>query len=55
MRRISLKAAQMGGAEMAELQIRVDKPWIPAQVPEAHNTDKRELGIRVFHAYVDPR
>ena len=55
LRRVALKAAQIGDAEMAELQIRVDKPWIPAQVPEARNTDKRELGIRVFHAFVDPR
>jgi hypothetical protein len=55
LRRIGLKAAQIGDAEMAELQIRVDKPWIPAQVPDARNNDKRELGIRVFHAYVDPR
>ena len=55
LRRIGLKAGQMGTAEMAELRIRVDKPWVPAQVPEARNTDKRELGVRVFHAYVDPR
>lgn len=55
MRRVALKGAQIGDAEMAELQIRVDKPWIPAQVPEARNTDKRELGLRVFHAFVDPR
>ena len=55
LRRVGLKAAQIGGAEMAELQIRVDKPWIPAQVPEARSADKRELGVRVFHAFVDPR
>jgi hypothetical protein len=55
LRRASLKAAQIGEAEMAELQIRVDKSWIPAQVPEARSTDKRELGVRVFHAFVDPR
>jgi hypothetical protein len=55
MRRVGLKGAQMGNGEMAELQIRVDKAWTPAQVPEARNTDKRELGVRVFHAFVDPR
>ena len=55
LRRIALKGAQMGDAEMAELQIRVDKSWTPAQVPEARSTDKRELGVRVFHAFVDPR
>lgn len=55
LRRIGIKGAQMGDAEMAELQIRVDKSWTPAQVPEARSTDKRELGVRVFHAFVDPR
>ena len=55
LRRASLKAAQLGDREMAELQIRVDRSWTPAQVPEARSTDKRELGVRVFHAFVDPR
>ena len=55
LRRAGLKAAQLGDSEMAELQIRVDRSWTPAQVPEARSTDKRELGVRVFHAFVDPR
>jgi hypothetical protein len=55
LRRVPLTPAQMGDAEMAELQVRVDKTWIPAQMPAANNPDKRELGIRVFHAFVDPR
>ena len=55
LRRASLKAAQLGDSEMAELQVRVDRSWTPAQVPEARSTDKRELGVRVFHAFVDPR
>jgi hypothetical protein len=55
LRRIPLTPAQLGDAEMAELHIRVDKSWIPAQVPEARSGDKRELGIRVFHAFVDAR
>jgi hypothetical protein len=55
LRRIPLAAAQIGTAEMSELLIRVDKSWIPAQVPEAKSGDRRELGVRVFHAFVDPR
>ncbi len=55
LRRVPMTAAQIGDAEMSELQIRVDKSWIPAQVPEAKSGDKRELGVRVFHAFVDPR
>ena len=55
LRRVAMTPAQLGDAEMAELLIRVDKSWIPAQVPEAKSGDKRELGIRVFHAFVDAR
>jgi hypothetical protein len=55
LRRIQLTPSQLGEADMAELQIRVDKPWIPAQVAGGASSDKRELGVRVFHAFVDPR
>jgi hypothetical protein len=55
LRQVAMTPAQLGDAEMAELLIRVDKSWIPAQVPEAKSGDKRELGIRVFHAFVDAR
>lgn len=55
LRRVQMSPAQMGDAEMAELQVRVDKTWIPAQVTGAGHEDKRELGVRVFHAFVDPR
>ena len=55
LRRVQLPVAAIGEAEIAELQFRVDKTWIPAQVPAANNPDKRELGVRVFHAFADPR
>jgi hypothetical protein len=55
LRKTQLTPAQIGDADMAELRIRVDKSWIPSQVPAANSSDKRELGIRVFHAFVDPR
>ena len=42
-------------ADMAELQIAVDKTFIPAQVSGGSSKDPRELGVRVFHAFVDPR
>lgn len=54
LRKIPLKAAQMGTGEVAELVISVDQTYIPA-VLVAGNKDPRELGVRVFHAYVDPR
>jgi hypothetical protein len=55
LRRVQLTPAQIGEAEMAELRIRVDKSWVPAEVPAAASGDKRELGVRVFHAFVDHR
>jgi hypothetical protein len=55
LRRVQLTPAQIGEAEMADLRIRVDKSWVPAQVPTAASGDKRELGVRVFHAFVDHR
>jgi hypothetical protein len=55
MRKIPIKADQLGDVENAEVHISVDKSYIPALVPAANSKDSRELGIRVFHAFVDPR
>ena len=54
LRKIALKAAQLGTGDVAELVIAVDKTYIPA-VLVAGSKDPRELGVRVFHAYIDPR
>jgi hypothetical protein len=45
----------MGTAEMTDVQIDVDKTFVPALSPASTNRDARELGIRVFHAFVDAR
>lgn len=55
LKRVPLTAAQLGTADTAELHISVDKTYIPALVQASNNRDPRELGIRVFHAFVDPR
>jgi hypothetical protein len=52
--KIPLKADRLGGGDMVELQIEVDKTFVPALIPAADNKDSRELGIRVFHAFVQP-
>jgi hypothetical protein len=44
-----ITAAQAGQGDMAEIVIDLDKTFTPG------NGDTRELGIRVFHAFVDPR
>jgi hypothetical protein len=54
LRRIPIKADQMGAAEMAELQVTVDKTFVPVQVTNGASQDPRELGVRVFHAFVQP-
>jgi hypothetical protein len=55
LRRVALPASTLGTDEMSELQISVDKTFIPVEVNPTGSKDPRELGVRVFHAYVDPR
>jgi hypothetical protein len=43
-----LTAAQLGSADMTELVIEVDRTFSPGG-------DVRELGIRVFHAFIEPK
>lgn len=44
-----LTAAQLGPSDMVDLIIDLDRTFQPG------GTDPRELGIRVFHAYVEPK
>jgi hypothetical protein len=53
--KVKLPAALMGENELSELQIAVDKTFVPAVVSGGSNRDPRELGVRVFHAFIDPR
>jgi hypothetical protein len=55
LRRIQLPAALLGTVETVEMRISVDKTFVPADVPGLRSTDPRELGIRVFRAYVEPK
>lgn len=54
LRKIPLKASQIGSEDVSELTISVDKTYVPAVVASG-SKDPRELGVRVFHAFVDPR
>ncbi len=54
LRRISLNANDLGVDEMSEIRIGVDRTFSPANV-QAGSTDTRQLGIRVYHVYVEPR
>jgi len=54
LKKIPLKAAQFGSEDTVEVQIAVDKTYVPATLNVANNKDPRELGVRVFHAFVQP-
>jgi len=54
-RKIPVSAAQFGTGESVDLHIQVSDTFVPATVPQAKTADARELGIRVFHAYIEPK
>lgn len=49
-----ITAAQLGTGDMVELTLEVDKTLVPALVAGANSRDPRELGLRVFHAFIEP-
>ena len=55
LRRIPITAAQLGSTDMVELVVDVDKTFVPALVPALNNKDPRELGVRVFHWFLEPK
>jgi hypothetical protein len=55
LRKVGVTAAQLGSADMAEIKIDAGDVFVPAQVPAAKSGDSRELGIRVFHAFIEPQ
>jgi hypothetical protein len=55
LRKFTLSTAQLGTADTVEMRILVDRTFIPAAIPSMNSRDPRELGVRVFRAYVEPR
>ncbi len=55
LRKIELTKSQLGGGETVEVTVAVDKTFVPAAITQLKSADARELGIRVFRAYVQPR
>ena len=55
LRHVNITAAQLGAGETTELTIAVDKTFVPASMPLLQSKDPRELGVRVFRAYVQSR
>ena len=55
LRKVDLTAAQLGSGETVEITVAVDKTFVPANITQLKSADARELGIRVFRAYVQGR
>jgi hypothetical protein len=55
LRKVPLKAEQFGADNRVEMRIRVDRTFVPATIPELKNRDSRQLGVRVFRAYLEPK
>ena len=55
LKKIPLTTAQLGSDDQVELVISVDKSFVPAVVAAGQSKDTRELGVRIYHAFVDAR
>jgi hypothetical protein len=55
LRKVAIPAAAFGTADTVELSIDAGSTFIPRDVPAAGSQDFRELGVRVFHAFVEPK
>jgi hypothetical protein len=53
-RRFALSAAQLGSGDMVEVRLVANRTFVPALEPASQSSDTRELGVRVFHAFVQP-
>ena len=49
------RCSQLGVGEQVELRLSLDRTFIPAVVTAGAQPDKRELGLCVFHAFVEAR
>jgi hypothetical protein len=54
-RRIPLTVTQLGSGDTVSLKIAVDRTFIPAVLSGGTLPDRRELGLCVFHAYIEAR
>jgi hypothetical protein len=55
LRKVAIPAAAFGTADTVELTVDAGSTFIPKNTPAANSQDLRELGVRVFHAFVEPK
>lgn len=53
-RRVAIPAAALGTSDSVEVTLTVSPTFSPAYLPGATSQDVRTLGVRVFHAYLEP-
>jgi hypothetical protein len=54
-RRITLSQNQLGDGPDVDLAVVSDKTFVPAKFAGLQSTDTRQLGVRVFRAFVQPK
>jgi hypothetical protein len=52
--RVPVTAAQLGANDTIDFKLDVDRAFVPAKLP-AGGKDVRELGIRVYHVFIEPK
>jgi hypothetical protein len=55
MRKVPISASLLGTRDTVEMRLVVDHTFVPATIPALKSSDPRDLGIRVFRAYVETR
>jgi hypothetical protein len=55
LRKVAIPAAAFGPADTVEIGIDAGSTFIPKNLPNGGSQDGRELGVRVFHAFVEPK
>jgi len=55
LRKVPVSKTVFGDAETVEVTVSTDKTFVPAAITQLKSSDSRELGIRVFRAYVEPK
>jgi hypothetical protein len=53
LRRIPITVDQLGPNDQVELKLSVDRTFVPSVIAAGSQADKRDLGLCVYHAYVE--
>jgi hypothetical protein len=54
-RKVAIAKDQFGDGETVTMTITPDQTIVPSSIPSLRSTDNRELGVRVFRAYLTPK